>query len=50
MFHIICCKCFYLDAAYICNDFQVFLGVLQEFQMYDSSVSSVLDIYCKCFI
>jgi hypothetical protein len=37
---------FYLDVAY-CNDFQVFLGVLQVFQM---CVASVSDVCCKCFI
>jgi hypothetical protein len=40
----------HLDVAYVCNGFQVFLGVLQVFQMYVTSVSAVSDICCKCFI
>jgi hypothetical protein len=33
---------FHLDVAYVCNDFQVFLGILQVFQTY---VASVLDAF-----
>jgi hypothetical protein len=35
----ICCKCFYLDVAYVCNDFS---SVFKCF-------ASVLDMCCKCF-
>jgi hypothetical protein len=45
MFSHICCKCFYLDVMYICNDFQVFL---QVFHTHISSVSSIFFLYRNC--
>jgi hypothetical protein len=32
---------FYLDVAYDCNDLQVFSGVLQVFQLFQTYVTSV---------
>jgi hypothetical protein len=50
MFSHICCKCFYLDVMYICNDFQVFL---QVFHTHISSVSSIffyiVTVASECF-
>jgi hypothetical protein len=39
-----------LDVACVYNGFLVFSGVLQVFQTYVASVSTVLDICCKYFI
>jgi hypothetical protein len=39
-----------LDIAYVCNDFQGFSGVLQMFRTYVASVSTISDVYSKCFI
>jgi hypothetical protein len=36
-----CVASFYLDVVYVCNGFQLFLVVLQVYQMHISSVSSV---------
>jgi hypothetical protein len=46
----ICRKCFFkvdLDVACICNDFQVFLDVLQVFQLFRIYVASVSSGCCK---
>jgi hypothetical protein len=39
-----------LDVACVCNGFQVFSDILQVFQMYVASVSTVSNVCCKCFI
>ena len=39
-----------LDVACVCNGCHVFSGVLQLFQKYVASVSTISDICCKCFI
>jgi hypothetical protein len=36
-----------MDAAYACNDFQVFLGVLQVFKLFWTYVASVSSGCCK---
>jgi hypothetical protein len=42
---------FYLDVAYILQWlFKRFHVFLQVFQTYVASVSTVLNVYCKCFI
>jgi hypothetical protein len=51
MFSYVCCKWFHLN---VCNGytrgFQVFSGVSQVFQTYVANVSTVSDVYCKCFL
>jgi hypothetical protein len=37
----------YMDVAYVCSGFQVFLGVLHVFQTNVASVSTISDICCK---
>ena len=38
-----CCKRVYLDVAYVCNGFQMLLGVF--FQTFQKHVSSVLSVF-----